>query len=199
MAKIVAPLFSGEVSGKFLEGIVFFKSRGQNCCRTLVKPTQPNSVLQGYVRVIQKIIGKGISKVQCIAKGSAVDSALYTLVGAAKPDLMNWNAWLGGAFQTLFVAAGAISTVAFTSMIGVYSALEGTDLTAWKTNASALNMADFAFGYGYTDNVEAGFQMYAVAKGAYGRALEDTGKYATNPKDWVVTDIDGFADDFATA
>jgi len=98
MAKIVAPLFSGEVSGKFLDAIVFFKSRGQNCVRTLVKPTQPNSALQGYVRVIQKIIGKGISKIQCLAKGSALDSVIYTLVNDVKPDLINWNAYLGAAF-----------------------------------------------------------------------------------------------------
>lgn len=199
MAKVEMPLASLEASGKYANRLVFFKVRGRNVVRNFVKPTQKNSDTQGYVRVALNIFGKWTSKVSTVMKGAGVDSQVYQYAYAKKPENMNWNAWLVGKFCDRFISAGTFATALFESFIGDFSSL-GTDLrTAYNTNASALNIADFAFSYGYTSNIPAGVVVYAGALGCYANSIATIAPYTIDPNSWAASDVNSFKTDMVTA
>jgi hypothetical protein len=196
MAKVDGPLMSLGASGKVGDALVFFSWKGTNVVRRWLKPTQPNSVLQGFVRAAMSAIGKVISKIQSISGGDSVDSALYSLNTAAAPSGVNWNAFFAQGFLNLLQTAGEFQTALFSSKIAAYSALGTAVLTAFKTNATALGLADFAFDYGYTTNIEAGCQLYFGALAAYENGIAATAPYNTNPDSWAASDVDSFKTDF---
>jgi len=199
MAKVDGPLFSLEARGKIADAMVFFPWKGRHVVRQWLKPTQPESTLQGYVRAAMKAIGKAIKEILAVAKGDAVDSALYALYTDAVPAGQNWNAYMAKGFLDLLQSGNAFQTASFNALVSAYSGL-GTDaLTAFKTNATSLGMADFAFGYGYTDNIEAGLQLYFAALAAYNQSVGTAAPYNTDPDSWAASDVDSFADDFETA
>jgi len=199
MAKVKGPLMSMEASGKLGDTIVFFPWKGRNVVRLWVKPTQKNSVLQGYVRASMSAVGRWMSKISCISKGSALDSALYTLIVAKTTEGLNWNAYAVQGFLKLVTSGGAISTDLFASKIANYSALVSTALTAFKTDATALGLVDVSFGYGYTDAIEAGCQLYFGALGCYNNSVGTASPYNTHPDSWVDTDVNSFKADMITA
>ena len=200
MAKVEGPLMSIEARGKIADAIVFFPWKGRHCVRQWLKPTNKKSTLQGYVRAAVFGIGKFITQILAKSKGSALDSYVYQLATLACPAGMNWNAWLGGGFLNALQSAGTLQTSSLLAHIAAFSSLNTTDLVAWQTNATALGMADFAFDYGYTTNIEAGCQLYFGALACYSNSLLATAPYNTAPASWVVSDIDGFKSDMiATA
>jgi len=199
MAKVDGPLFSISARGKIADAMVHFPWKGRNVVRQWLKPTNKMSVLQGFVRAALKGISRGLSKIYSTSSGSALDSKLYTLFTAACPSDLNWNAFVVQGLMALLQAGGTFLTSNWTALVAEYSALSTGALTAFKTNGTALGMTDFAFGYGYTTNIEAGLQLYLVAKAAYAKSLAATAPYNTSPTGWAASDVDGFKSDFTTA
>ena len=196
MAKVDGPLMSLSGSGKVGNALVFFSWKGTNVVRRWLKPTQPNSTLQGYVRAVMYAIGKVISKVQSISGGDAVDSKLYSLNTAAAPSGVNWNAFFAQGFLNLLQSGGAFQTASLSAIVAAYSALGTAVLTAFKTNATALGLTDFAFDYGFTSNIEAGCQLYMGALGCVANAIEASAPYNTAVASWAASDVDNFKTDF---
>jgi len=199
MAKVDGPLFSLEARGKIADAMVFFPWKGRHVVRQWLKPTQPNSTLQGYVRAALYAIGKEVKEIMSISGGDATDSKLYALNTVKVPSGLNWNAFHAQGFLNLLQSAGGLVTGSFTSMVAEFSSLTAAVLTAFKTNATALGMADFAFNYGYTTNIEAGCQLYFGAKAAYQNSLTAGAPFNTNPVSWVATDVNNFKSAHTTA
>jgi hypothetical protein len=192
MAKVDGPLLSIGARGKIADVMVFFPWKGRNVVRMWLKPTQKNSTLQGYVRSAMIAIGKEISKIMCKNAGDALDSKLYVLNTAKCPAGLNWNAFHAQGFLNALQVAGVFNTASFTARVAQYSTLVSTALTAFKTGATALGMADKAFSYGYTVNMEAGLQLYFGALAAYENSIAATAPYNTHPTAWVAADVDSF-------
>jgi hypothetical protein len=195
LAKVDGPLLSIGARGKIADVLVFFPWKGRNVVRQWLLPTQPQSTLQGYVRVAVIAIGKEISKILCKANGDAVDSKLYSLNTAAVPAGLNWNAFHAAGFLKVLQSAGTFKTASFTALVAAYSTLASAVLTAFKTNASALGLADTAFSYGYTANMEAGLQLYFAAKAVYNNSILASAPYNTSPDSWSASDVNSFKSD----
>lgn len=197
MAKVEGPLFSLGARGKIADAMVFFPWKGINVVRKWLKPTQPNSSGQGYVRAAMSTIGKEIKKILCTSAGDALDSKLYTLIRDDAPAGLNWNAYHAQGFLEILMVGGTINTSKFTQYVEDYSTHTAT--TAWNTLATSLGLADFAFGYGYTDTIPAGFQLYAGALAAYQNEYVGTSMYADDPTTWLSAEITSFFQDHTTA
>ena len=197
MAKVEGPLFSLGARGKIADAMVFFPWKGIHVVRRWLKPTQPNSSAQGYVRTAMSAIGKEIKKILATGAGDALDSKLFTLIRDDAPAGLNWNAFHAQGFLNLCIVAGAFNTSVFTQYVEDYSTHAAT--TAWNALATSLGLADFAFGYGYTDTVPAGFQLYAGALAAYANEYVGTGEYILDPTTWAASDITSFYQDHTTA
>ncbi len=195
MAKVDGPLFSLEARGKVGDALVFFPWKGRHVVRQWLKPTQPKSTLQGYIRAALYAIGKEIKKIMGKTGGDAVDSQLYQYLTSEAPAGMNWNAFQAKGFLNLLQTAGTFLTSNFTALVASYSALGTAALTGFKTIATALGMEDFAFDYGYTTNIEAGCQLYFGALSAYNNSLLASAPYNTNPDSWATGDVDSFGSD----
>jgi len=192
MAKVDGPLLSIGARGKIADVMVFFPWKGRNVVRMWLKPTQKNSTLQGYVRSAMLAIGKEISKIMSKGAGDALDSKLYALNTAKCPAGLNWNAFQAQGFLDGLQVAGTLVTASFLAEVARYSTLISTALTAFKTGATALGLADKAFSYGYTVNMEAGLQLYFGAVAAYNNSIAATAPYNTAPWSWVAADVDSF-------
>jgi hypothetical protein len=195
MAKVDGPLMSLGARGKIADAIVFFPWKGRHVVRQWLKPTQPNSTLQGYVRSALYAVGKWVKKITSTSGGDAVDSKIYSLNTAAVPAGLNWNAFAAQGFLNLCQSAGTFKTASFTALIAAYSALATGVLTAFKTNATALGMQDFAFDYGYVTNIEAGCQLYLGALACYWNSIQASAPYNTAVGSWVASDVDAFKTD----
>jgi len=198
MAKVDGPLFSLEARGKIADAMVFFPWKGRHVVRQWLKPTNPKSTKQGYLRAALKAIGKFMAKVGNIGDGDALDSVVYQAATSSADAGMNWNAWLGGGFLDALQTGNTLVTGSLTDLVDVYSSLNTTDLAAWASEASALGMVDFAFGYGYTTNIPAGLQLFFGAHACYSKSIIGTAPYNTDPDSWVLADITNFAVDMTT-
>jgi len=198
MAKVEGPLFSLEARGKVGDAIVFFPWKGRHIVRQWLKPTNPQSTVQGYVRAALKAISKWVKKVGNTNDGDALDSKVYQACTESADAGMNWNAYIAQGFLDLLQSGGAFVTGSFTDLIDEWTSLNATDLAAWSTEATALGMEDFAFGYGYTTNIEAGFQLYCGAKACYQKGIIGTAPYDTDPASWVVSDIEDLAEEMTS-
>jgi hypothetical protein len=192
MAKVEGPLMSIEARGKLADSIVFFPWKGRHVVRQWLKPTQPESTLQGYARAAVFMIGKAIKKIKAVSKGDAVNSKVYAGFTAIAPDGMNWNAEAARLWLDLMQVGGVLKTTAFAAEIAAYSSLGTAELTAFRTNATALGMVDFTFDYGYVTNIEAGCQLYALARAAVAGSIYTTAPYNTALASWVASDINSF-------
>lgn len=189
MAKVEGPLFSLEARGKIGNAIVYFPWKGRHVVRQWLKPTNPQSVLQGYVRAALKSIGKFISQILCISKGSALDSLLYADATSSADAGMNWNAWLGGGFLEALQDAGAFKTTDWDNYISEYSTdLHTTIKGPFETLATALGLEDFAMAYGYTTSIPAGLQLYFGAIACYKKTVSNASPWNVAPVSWAVAD-----------
>ena len=145
-------------------------------------------MLQGFVRVTLKAIGKSIEKI-------TGTSSLYTAALAVSPAGMNWNAYHAKGFLDLCIVGGSFATTAFSNLIASYSATTTSPFT-WAAEATSLGLVDFAFGYGYTDTVPAGFLLYACALAAYENAASWGTAYSVHPDTFATTDVGDFATAF---
>jgi hypothetical protein len=195
MAKVDGPLMSLEARGKIGDAIVFFPWKGKHAVRQWLKPTQPNSTLQGNVRAAMYAIGKWIKKIMSNSGGDGVDSKIYSLNTAKAPAGVNWNAFAAQGFLALLQSAGTFKTASLLALVSAYSSLTASVLTAFKTNATALGMADFAFNYGYTVTIEAGCQLYFGALACYYNSIQASAPYNTALASWVASDVDAFKSD----
>lgn len=195
MAKVDGPLMSLEARGKIADAIVFFPWKGRHAVRQWLKPTQPETTKQGYVRAAVYAIGKWVKQIMGISQGDAVNSKVYSLCTVAVPAGTNWNAWIAQQFLNLLGTAGTFVTASFTALVAAYSSLATAVLTAFKTNATALGMANFAFGYGYTTSIEAGCQLYFGALACYYGSIQATSPYNVIPDSWAASDVNAFKTD----
>lgn len=198
MAKVEGPLFSLAASGQVGKAIVFFPWKGRHVVRGYVKPANPKSTVQGYIRVALSAISKFVKEIGNKRDGDALDSKIYQACTAKAPAGLNWNAFIGAGFLDELQLAGTFKTGSFTDYVANYSSL-GTDvLTAFATEASALGLADFAFSYGYTTNIPAGMQLYFGAVACYQEEIILTAPYNTDPDSWAASDVTNFAEEMTT-
>ncbi len=195
MAKVDGPLMSLEARGKIADAIVFFPWKGRHAVRQWLKPTNPMNPLQGYVRVALRAIGKEISKIACLSKGSALDSKLYTGIIAKTPAGQIWNAFHGQGLLALSIVAGAFSTTAFAALVAKYSTHSAK--ASWDAEATSLGLVDNAFPYGYTTNLSAGCQLFFGALAAYANSASWGAAYTLDPR--VITYPASNVGAFATA
>jgi len=164
MAKVSGPLMSIEARGKVADSIVFFPWKGRHLVRQWLKPANPQRTLQGYVRVSIKSIGKAIARILSKSQGDAVDSYLYVKLTSLAPADQPWNAYFAKQVLEDLKSAGTFATASFTAMSAAFST--HTAVAAFSSDATALNLANFAFDYGYTTSIAAGFQLYMAAYAA---------------------------------
>jgi hypothetical protein len=195
MAKVDGPLMSLEARGKIADALVFFPWKGRHAVRHWVKPTNPESTTQGFVRAALYAIGKWISVILSVSGGDALDSKVYSLNTDAAPAGMNWNAFAAKGFLDLLQTGGTFVVASFTDLVDAFSSLATTLLTAFKTEATAIGLADFTFGYGYTTSIEAGCQLYFGALACYYNSIQASAPYNTHPDSWAVADVTNFAMD----
>ena len=189
MAKVDGPLFSLEARGKIADAIVFFPWKGRHVVRQWLKPTNPKSTKQGYLRAALKAIGKFIAKVHNTNDSDAEDSKVYQSCTKSADAGMNWNAYLGQGFLNDIQAGGALVTASFVNHVSDYSTNLDTDcLATLGVLGSALGMEDFTFDYGYTDAIPVGLQMYLGAVACYKKSIIATAPFNTNPISWVASD-----------
>jgi hypothetical protein len=198
MAKVEGPLFSLEARGKIGNAIVFTPWKGRHSVRQWLKPTNPKSTTQGYVRATLKAISKWIKKVGHVGGGDALDSVVYQAFTASAPAGQNWNAYAGKGLMDLMQVANTFLTASFAAVIAEYSSLNTTDLVAFETNATALGLTDFTFSYGYTTEIPAGLQLFFGAKACYAASIVGAAPYNTDPASWVVSDVDDFKEDMTS-
>lgn len=182
---------SFEARGKVADAIVFMPWKGRHVVRQWLKTANPEKSLQGYVRCALRAIGKQVSKIACLSKGSALDSKLYTGIKAKTPATDIWNAFHVKGVLDAFVVAGAFATTAFAAIVGAYSTHAAK--TAWDTQATALGLVDNTFPYGYTTELEAGCQLYFGAMAAYANSASWGTAYTLHPTTMAASDIDAFA------
>ena len=58
MVKVNAPMMSLDASGSLGKALVFSKWKGRNYVRTLVRPSNPKSVLQVAIRSMMKFLAQ---------------------------------------------------------------------------------------------------------------------------------------------
>lgn len=185
LAKVDGPLFSLEARGAIGNGIVFFPWKGRHAVRRWLKPTNPQSDLQGYVRTALKALGKAVAKILLTGK-------LYAGLLASCPAGLNWNAFFTQGFLTLCSPTGTFSTSHFESYIGLYSThAQKTDLD--ERAITALELEEFTFSYGYTTPVAPGFMLYAAAVAAYKNAASWGTAYTLDPDSFAASDVTNFA------
>ncbi len=190
MAKVDGPLFSLEARGKIGDAIVYFPWKGRHVVRQWLKPTNPQSVLQGYVRAAMKAIGKFISKILSISNNDAIDSLLYADATSSADAGMNWNAWLGGGFLAALTDAGSFKTTDFLNYISEYSTdIETTVKAAFDSLATTLGLVNFAMAYGYTDSIPAGLQLYFGAIACYQKTVSAASPWNVVPVSWDTADV----------
>lgn len=190
MAKVDGPLFSLEARGKIGDAIVFFPWKGRHVVRQWLKPTNPQSALQGYVRASMKAIGKFISKILSISAGDGIDSLVYADATSSADAGMNWNAWLGGGFLAALQVAGAFQTSAFTDFVEEYSSsINSTVKSAFDTEAATLGLEAFTMGYGYTTEIPAGLQLYMGAVACYKKTISNASPWNVDPVSWDTDDV----------
>jgi hypothetical protein len=112
---------------------------------------------------------------------------------------MNWNAWLAEGFLDALQSGNKFQTGSFADLVAAYSTLASADLAAFASEATALGLIDFAFGYGYITNIPAGLQLFFGAHACHSKSIIGTAPYNTNPNSWVASDITGFAADLQNA
>jgi len=193
MAKVQGPLFSLEARGKVADSVVFFPWKGRHVVRQWLKPTNPQSTLQGYVRAALKAIARWIKKV-------AIPSNIYEYATAACPAGLNWNAWLMQGYLNLNQVGGVFNTASFEAIIDEYnnSLHSDTDYVLkdlFESKASALGLEDFAMNYGYTSNISKGMQLYFGAKACYEQGIHTAGPYTKDPVSWNSDDLETFYSD----
>ena len=198
MAKVDGPLFSLEARGKIADAMVFFPWKGRHIVRQWLKPTNPKSTTQGYLRACMKAIGKWAKKIGNTNDGDALDSKVYQACTSSAVAGMNWNAWIVAGFLNAMQSANTYVTASLTDMVAIYSSLNTTDLAAWASEATALGMIDFAFGYGYTTSIPAGLQLFFGAHACYSQSIIGTAPYNTDPDSWVLANITDFAEEMTS-
>jgi len=190
MAKVDGPLFSLGARGKIADAIVFFPWKGRHVVRQWLKPTNPKSNLQGYVRGSLKAIGKFISKILSLSANDALDSLLYADCTSSVDAGMNWNAWLGGGFLEALQVGNVFKTTAFTNFVEEYStSINTTVKAAFDAQATVLGLEDFAMAYGYTTDIPAGLQLYFGAVACYKKTVSAASPWNVNPVSWETSDV----------
>ena len=189
MAKVEAPLMSLEARGKIGDAMVFFPWKGRHVVRQWLKPTNPKSDLQGYVRAALKALSKWMATVVCTATGGALNSVVYSNMLATAPAGLNWNAYaIQGALQK-FQNAGTFDTAAFASCVSDYSALAASIISTFGVQATSLGLVDFAQEYGYTANIPAGLQLYLGGVACYENGIAGADVFAKDPASYAATDV----------
>lgn len=187
MAKVTMPLLSASARGKIADAIVFFPWKGLNVVRQWLIPSNPQSLLQMTARAKLKGIGKAIDKIQRpfdLAGGSII----YQRALAVAPSGQPWNSYF--AKKVLDYIKTGTNWTAFTAAFST-----ATGYTSFQAEATTLGLVDFAFTTGYTENIEAGLQLYMAAYAAYAQGLSE---YDTDPESWAAALVTAFAADFTT-
>ncbi len=187
MAKVTMPLLSTEARGKIADAIVFFPWKGIAVVRQWLKPANPQSLAQMTIRAKLKAIGKAISKIYTpddVAGGSVIYQGALGKAPAGQP----WNSYFAKN-----VLDHIKTGTNWTALTAAYTTATGH--TNFEAAATTLGLVDFAFTVGYTENIEAGLQLYLAAYAAYQEEISD---YNSDPEDWAASLVTEFAEDFTT-
>jgi len=188
MAKVVGPLMSIEARGKIADSLVFFPWKGRACVRQWVKPTNPQSTDQGYVRAATKAIGLAIKAIESESQGFESDSVLYELIRDKTPSGLNWNAFATQGFLKLIMADGAIDTSALDDLITAYASLAAGVKTDLEDAATALGIPTFTFPYGGIAEITGAMCLYFLALSCEENEVGTAAPWDTAVDSWADTD-----------
>jgi len=189
MSKVTGPLASLDASGQFGKTIVFSKWKGRNYGRLKVTPSNPQSDSQAAVRLYLGCVGKTNKMVECLAKGDAGDSVLYTQVLAKTPSDQSWMSYFA---KTQLGIANA-NIIAFRA---AYTALSTASKALWTAAAATIPVPGFDIGYGVVDPIPGGEALFIAAAAGWilGIAI-----VPQDPSDMTESEIDDFAAAFKSA
>ena len=143
MVKVNAPAMSLDASGSLGGAIVFSKWKGRNYVRTLVRPSNPRSVLQVAVRAMMRFLSQKWAAVagneqatwDDLANASSI-SPFNAYVGF---NLTNWRQHLAPSMVTPAVRDGTLATVtSFDATGGFHQAVLALVASVGGTNWGAI-------------------------------------------------------------
>lgn len=191
MAKTQGGLFSVDASGKFAKALVFAKWKGQQYCRQLVTPSNPQTAGQGDARIVAGGTGRAAGKVMAL---KAYDNQLIAL-GLVPSGQSKQSYLVKYIIDHYFTTAGAIDATKYASEL---AALTGhTAYTSFSAGADTLGISEFDLSYASIAAYNKALGLYMLAKTAI--ALGFTGApYSTALAAWTKTQVDAFVADFRT-
>ena len=124
MVKVNAPAMSLDASGSLGGAIVFSKWKGRNYIRTLVRPSNPRSVLQVAVRAMMKFLSQNWASMTApekadwllLAKATSI-SAFNAMVAA---NMVRWRQYLAPSTMTPALETGTLADCAAATAAGGY-------------------------------------------------------------------------------
>jgi len=143
MVKVNAPAMSLDASGSLAGAIVFSKWKGRNYVRSLVRPSNPKSVLQVAVRAMMKFLAQNWVNVAGNEKTTWDTLAKATSISAfnayVSENMTNWRQHLAPSMVTPATRVGTLATVtAFTATGGYRQAALALTVTVGGTNWGAI-------------------------------------------------------------
>jgi len=183
MAKVTGPLFSVGASGKIADAMVHFPWKGRHIVRQWLKPSNPQTTLQGDMRQTLGGLGRACAHVHTNSQ-YAVDTREVAATG---------QTWVS-AFVKYCVNTWMVNSAAFEAKW-----TEATVHAHWgkfDSEAKALGMATFNVAYKGTSNqfIE-GLQLYMLACFGCAQHTLNADNFNREPfldtiGSWVAADID---------
>ena len=159
MARVVLPLMGVEASGALGKALVYMPiphaTDGLTSVRRWLKPKQPNTKLQGDVRLKVKAIGYGM---HFISPGGELQDEIYDKTPA--PQI--WNAYF---LKTCF----GLQMADIDASLSVYGGAYNT--VTWISVAASLGILARSLDYAPTSVITGGEIMFVHARAAYDLSL----------------------------
>jgi hypothetical protein len=124
MVKVNAPMMSLDASGSLGGALVFSKWKGRNYIRTLVRPSNPRSVLQVAVRSMMRFLSQNWAGMTAPEKADWLLLAKATSISAfnacVAANMVRWRQYLAPAATTPALETGTFQSCAAATAAGGY-------------------------------------------------------------------------------
>lgn len=159
MARVILPLMGVEATGKLGNALVYMPiphaTDGLTSVRRWLKPKQPNSALQGDVRIKVKAVGYGM---KFISVGGELQDEIYD----ATPAPQIWNAYF---LKTCFGLAMADIDDSLSVWLGAYNT------NTWISVAASCAILARSLDYAPISVITGGEIMFIHARAAFDLSL----------------------------
>jgi hypothetical protein len=124
MVKVNAPAFSLDASGSLANAITFSKWKGRNYVRSLVRPSNPKSVLQVAVRSMMKFLAQNWASMTAPEQADWLDLAKATSISNfnafVAANMTRWRQMHAPSTYTPATEAGTQAACAAATAVGGY-------------------------------------------------------------------------------